>query len=141
MRIIPLLWVTLSIIPALIASRRGWTGPVWFFVSLLISPLLAGILVALLPNRRDPEMYCPACGTVGRPKTLTRGSFAIQDSSTPHGALRRVTRPVPLVCNQVSSLPPRRAPSRLKGRYAIPRNDRLRCPFLEITQARMRLMQ
>lgn len=42
-------WIAFSIIPAIIASNKGRSSFGWFFLSLLISPLLAGIIVACLP--------------------------------------------------------------------------------------------
>jgi hypothetical protein len=65
-----LLWILLAIIPAAIASRKGRSGVGWFFISWLISPLFAGIIVACLkPLKENIEMQalsqgmrkCPFC--------------------------------------------------------------------------------
>lgn len=46
-----LVWVVLCIIPAAIASSKGRNGFGWFGLSIVISPLLAGIIVACLPRQ------------------------------------------------------------------------------------------
>jgi len=46
-------WILFSIIPAAIASSRGRNGFAWFGLSLVISPLFAGILAAVLPRRKE----------------------------------------------------------------------------------------
>src|SRR5262245_22211397 len=46
-------WFFLSIIVGVVAhSRRGRDGTGWFLLSLLISPLLAGLLVLALADKR-----------------------------------------------------------------------------------------
>jgi hypothetical protein len=64
-------WILFSFIPAVIASNKGRSGGGWFFLSLCISPLFAGILVACLkPLRIEVEQRavesgdmrkCPHC--------------------------------------------------------------------------------
>ena len=56
------LWIVLCLIPARIASKKGrWAGG-WFFLSLVISPLLAGIIVAVLePMEGGNLRKCPFC--------------------------------------------------------------------------------
>jgi len=57
-----LLWMILSIIPAVIANKKGRSGVGWFFLSLLISPILAGIIVvALGPVEGGNLRKCPYC--------------------------------------------------------------------------------
>ena len=65
------LWIVLSIIPAIIANKKGRNAAGWFFLSLLISPLLAGIIIAALgPIKENIEAKeiasganrkCPFC--------------------------------------------------------------------------------
>ena len=62
------LWLALSFVVAIYAARRGRSGSGWFILSVLISPLLAGLLcVALGPAKEDhgptPETHvkCPDC--------------------------------------------------------------------------------
>jgi hypothetical protein len=45
-----LLWIGLSIAVAAAANTRGRNAPGWFFLALLISPLIAGLLIIALPN-------------------------------------------------------------------------------------------
>lgn len=62
-------WVIFSIVVGIGAAYRGRSGIGWIFLSLLISPLLALILLMLLPSRRvapgtpTPETHvkCPDC--------------------------------------------------------------------------------
>ncbi|TKB70467.1 MAG: hypothetical protein E8D45_13005 [Nitrospira sp.] len=52
------LYVLLAIAVAILATREfGRSGPGWFFLSLILTPL-AGLLLFLLPPRRRP---CPFC--------------------------------------------------------------------------------
>ena len=53
-------WLVLSLIPAVMASKRGRSGGGWFVISLLISPLLGTIIV--LAIRDLSKKPCPACG-------------------------------------------------------------------------------
>jgi hypothetical protein len=45
-----LIWVILSIVIGVGAGSRGRSGVGWFFLSLITSPLIAGILLALMPS-------------------------------------------------------------------------------------------
>src|SRR5258708_2899376 len=44
-------WLALSIIVGVAANTRGRNPVGWFFLSILFSPLLAGLLVLALPNQ------------------------------------------------------------------------------------------
>ena len=69
-------WFMFCIIVGLFAAyRRGRSGLGWFLLSCLISPLLAGLLVAVLPDRRFIERQrqeslssrkCPFCAELIR---------------------------------------------------------------------------
>ena len=65
-------WLLFSIIPAAIAANKGRSAVGWYFLSLLFSPLFAGLLVLVLsPVKKDtPEppsdpdndrLPCPLC--------------------------------------------------------------------------------
>jgi hypothetical protein len=67
-------WILCSIVVGVIANSRGRGTLTWFFVSVLISPLLALILVLVMgrppgsPDPANPEapreethVRCPAC--------------------------------------------------------------------------------
>jgi len=69
-------WVVFSVIVAIIAANRGRSGFGWFVLSLLLSPLLMGILVLALgrvggtvqaaaPGQEAPtpdtHVRCPDC--------------------------------------------------------------------------------
>jgi hypothetical protein len=43
-------WIGFCAVPAIIASNKGRSAAGWFFGSILISPLLGGIIVACLPT-------------------------------------------------------------------------------------------
>lgn len=46
-----LFWLGLSFVVAVAANTRGRLGVAWFIVSLIVSPLIAGLLVLALPRR------------------------------------------------------------------------------------------
>jgi hypothetical protein len=45
-------WLLLCIIPAAIANSKGRSGAGWFLLAVLISPLIAGILAAVVSNKK-----------------------------------------------------------------------------------------
>ena len=47
-------WILLSFVVAVLASNRGRTAFGWFFLSLLISPLIAGLLLLASKNLDAP---------------------------------------------------------------------------------------
>jgi len=53
------LWIAFSLIPAVLASKRGRSGPAWFFIGLLISPLIATIVVVAIEDLSKKR--CEAC--------------------------------------------------------------------------------
>ncbi len=46
------IWFVLALIIGVAAARRGRSGLGWVFLSLMLSPLFAAIVLALLPDRR-----------------------------------------------------------------------------------------
>lgn len=64
-----ILWLIFSIVVAVGASSRGRSGLTWFFVAMIISPLLAVILLFLMPVIQvrpagptpDTHVKCPDC--------------------------------------------------------------------------------
>ncbi len=62
-------WLIFAIVVAIIAGSRGRSGFGWFLLAMVISPLLAVLLVALLPSLKaapdapTPETHvkCPDC--------------------------------------------------------------------------------
>ncbi len=46
-----LLWIVLAIAVGIIASQRGQNGGGWFVLAILITPLIAGIILFLLPDK------------------------------------------------------------------------------------------
>jgi hypothetical protein len=49
-------WLLAACVVAVIAESRGRSGPRWFVISMLASPLIAIILIACLPNRRRERL-------------------------------------------------------------------------------------
>ena len=49
-------WVIFAIIVAVAASSRGRSAAGWFLISILLSPILALILVLVLPNLAAQEL-------------------------------------------------------------------------------------
>jgi phosphotransferase system glucose/maltose/N-acetylglucosamine-specific IIC component len=62
-------WIAFAVIVGIAASRRGRSGLGWFLLALVISPVIAGLLVLVLPskavdpNAPSPETHvkCPDC--------------------------------------------------------------------------------
>lgn len=59
-------WFILALIVGVVAGSRGRGSGNWFVVALLLSPLLAIIILALLPNLKgapNPKTHvkCPDC--------------------------------------------------------------------------------
>ena len=62
-------WLILSIAIGIGAASRGRSGFGWFLLSIVISPLIALILLALMPNKAvqtdkpnpDTHVKCPDC--------------------------------------------------------------------------------
>ena len=50
------IWLVLAIVIGVAAARRGRSGLGWLVASLILSPLIAAILLALLPDRRYEEV-------------------------------------------------------------------------------------
>lgn len=67
-------WIVLSIAVGVIAGSKGRTGFGYFILSLLLSPLIIGLVVSAMPKavpdaqREAPETHtrCPACKEVVR---------------------------------------------------------------------------
>ena len=53
-------WLACSLIPAVVAAKRGRSGVGWFFIGTLISPLIATIVVVAIENLSKKR--CEACG-------------------------------------------------------------------------------
>jgi len=61
-----ILWFALAIVIGVAADSRGRNGGGWFFLALLISPLIAGIMLFVLPAHTSWNVLrtlrqCPAC--------------------------------------------------------------------------------
>lgn len=64
-----LIWVVFAIVVAILASNRGRSGLLWFFIAVVISPLIAGLLVLVLPSHAlgnqsvttNTHKKCPDC--------------------------------------------------------------------------------
>jgi len=59
------LWTVLALIPAAIASSKGRSPVGWFFIGVVLSPILAAVIVAVLPSpaveqRRHAELVAAA---------------------------------------------------------------------------------
>ena len=52
-------WIGFSIVGAVAAGARGRTGILWFFLSLLVSPLIALLLVLFLERKNVPRAAPP----------------------------------------------------------------------------------
>lgn len=67
-------WMLLSALIGTAAERRGRDGLGWFFLSLLVSPLIALLLLVANPPdaeaiaKRDGRVPCPFCAEYVRPQ-------------------------------------------------------------------------
>ena len=62
--VMAVVWITLAIIVAVFAHKRGRSSTVWLLVALLLSPLIAFIAVAVMEpgtNGAVPHRTCPFC--------------------------------------------------------------------------------
>lgn len=78
------IWGLFSLIPAAIANSKGRSGVGWWLIGLLISPLLAAIIVAVLSDprvdaQRHAELVAAASGGV------SAGSFVPMVRTPPTG--------------------------------------------------------
>jgi hypothetical protein len=68
-----IIWVVLAIVGAIVASNKGRSGAGWFFLCLLLTPVVILILLAL-PSLKRPEprlaepyeetKVCPECAEI-----------------------------------------------------------------------------
>lgn len=64
-----LFWAAFAVVVAILASNRGRSGLLWFFIAVVISPLIAGLLVLVLPSHAlgnqsvttNTHKKCPDC--------------------------------------------------------------------------------
>ena len=71
-----IIWLALAIVIGIAAARRGRSGLGWLVASLLLSPLIAAILLALLPDRRYEEVLSRLAAqnaAAADPQLTTRG--------------------------------------------------------------------
>src|SRR5215472_2543056 len=54
-------WLVFSLIIGFIARAYNRSGLIWFVLALVLSPLVAGILLLLLPRSRAGQRQCPSC--------------------------------------------------------------------------------
>lgn len=64
-------WLVFAVVVGIIASSRGRSGFSWFLLACVLSPILAVILVALMPSKKAPSgeelpsprthIKCPDC--------------------------------------------------------------------------------
>lgn len=48
--LIAIIWLVLALVIGFAAGQRGRSGIGWFFLAVILSPLIAGLLVAVLPD-------------------------------------------------------------------------------------------
>lgn len=78
-----LIWFVFAVVVAILAGKRGRSGFLWFLFSIFLSPLIAGLLVLVLPDlsiqaqvvfaeapRPDTHMRCPECKELVRRDAL-----------------------------------------------------------------------
>lgn len=78
-------WIIFAIIVAVAASSRGRSGLGWFLIAVLLSPVLALILVLVLPNLAEDERRQAEARSLADSETLRRNAEA---RSAPHPQTR-----------------------------------------------------
>lgn len=74
MELLLVIWFVGSLVVGVIATARNRSGFAWFVLGLLLSPLLMGLLVALVPRgdsghdalTAETHRHCPECREVVR---------------------------------------------------------------------------
>ena len=66
-------WVGFSVVVGIAASKRNRSGALWFFLSLIFSPLLAGLFVLALGDSKPPSRYHPGQFVEAEPRPKTFG--------------------------------------------------------------------
>ena len=51
---------------------------IFFLPAIIVLALITWTLAGVFGIRRGPQMVCTSCGTIGAPKTITRGSILIE---------------------------------------------------------------
>lgn len=62
-------WFLLAIVVGVAASRKGRSGFGWFVLALFISPVIAGLLVLLVSDQREPGPPTDELGNAITPET------------------------------------------------------------------------
>ncbi|MBM1172830.1 zinc ribbon domain-containing protein [Microvirga arabica] len=81
-------WIGGAVLVAVVASNKGRSGPGWFFLSLLISPLLTLIAVAVM-SRVEPieaSKTCPRCAESVKPAAIVCKHCGFEFSGVPQQA-------------------------------------------------------
>lgn len=69
---ITLFWALLAIIIGIIANARGRSGIAWFVIALLISPLIAVVILAMVPSKSKPAEPTPTPAQAAEPARKTK---------------------------------------------------------------------
>ena len=72
-----LIWLIVSMIVGVAAERRGRAGVPWIFAVIVLSPLIAAVVLAMMPDRRYERV---------------RQRLAAYDRAIADGTLRDTTR-------------------------------------------------
>ncbi len=54
--ILVILWLVFAVVVGVAANGRGRTGIGWFLLAVVLSPLIAGVILAILPDLRTREL-------------------------------------------------------------------------------------
>jgi len=83
-------WLVCAVLVAVAAHHRGRFAPLWLFLAVLLTPVLAGLMLVLFPDRtelrqrRDARrgrggwQLCPSCGEAVR-REARRCRFCLSD--------------------------------------------------------------
>jgi Na+/melibiose symporter-like transporter len=108
MEVLVVLWVLFAFVPAILAYQKGRNALGWFMLALVLSPLLALLFVAVLPNlyerrERASRVPCPFCKELIKRDTVRcphcRSDLAVEPPAT----TRRPTRTTPTLARRLGA--------------------------------------
>ena len=67
------IWLGFSVVVGIVATKRNRSGALWFFLSLIFSPLLAGLFVLALGDSKPPSRYHAGQFVETEPRSKTFG--------------------------------------------------------------------
>jgi hypothetical protein len=121
MEVLAGLWFLFAAVPAILAYQKGRSAVGWFVLALVISPLLALLFVAVLPNlyerrERASRTPCPFCKELIKRDAVRCPHCRSDLAAEPPTAVRRPTRTTPTLARRLGAALGRRRARRDRDR-------------------------